>query len=176
MWRSLGLALALCLLPGGGTQSQSKSSYCEQPPPWSIGDQNPMQNATGTVTVVALLDASYVCILQASRFEDLRVKLKLEGYSNISYIIVNGPGADARSQYLYLKKHVSDHISVYQQEQHQPDIWSRLKGNKDDILIYDRCGRLAYHLRMPYSFLSFPYVEQAIKIVYCVEKCGNCSL
>ncbi|KFP11886.1 Selenoprotein P, partial [Egretta garzetta] len=46
---------------------------------------------------------------------------------------------------------------------------------KDDFLIYDRCGRLVYHLGLPYSFLSFPYVEESIKIAYCENKCGNCS-
>ncbi|KFP55937.1 Selenoprotein P, partial [Cariama cristata] len=46
---------------------------------------------------------------------------------------------------------------------------------KDDFLIYDRCGRLVYHLGLPYSLLSFQYVEEAIKIAYCENKCGNCS-
>ncbi|KGL87652.1 Selenoprotein P, partial [Charadrius vociferus] len=46
---------------------------------------------------------------------------------------------------------------------------------KDDFLIYDRCGRLVYHLGLPYSFLSFQYVEESIKIAYCENKCGNCS-
>uniref|UniRef100_A0A8C2VF43 Selenoprotein P N-terminal domain-containing protein n=1 Tax=Chinchilla lanigera TaxID=34839 RepID=A0A8C2VF43_CHILA len=176
MWRSLGLALALCLLPSRGTESQSQSSFCKQPPAWSIRDQNPMLSATGTVTVVALLQASYLCILQASRFEDLRVKLEKEGYSNISYVIVNHQGIDSQLKYIHLKNQVSDHIPVYQQEEHQTDVWTLLNGNKDDFFIYDRCGRLVYHLGLPYSFLSFPYVEEAIKIAYCEEKCGNCSL
>ncbi|KFW79656.1 Selenoprotein P, partial [Phalacrocorax carbo] len=46
---------------------------------------------------------------------------------------------------------------------------------KDDFLIYDRCGRLVYHLGLPYSYLSFQYVEESIKIAYCENKCGNCS-
>jgi hypothetical protein len=58
MWRRLGLALALCLLPYGGTESQGESSICKQPPAWSIRDENPMLNSHGTVTVVALLQAS----------------------------------------------------------------------------------------------------------------------
>lgn len=58
MWRSLGLALALCLLPYGGAESQGQSPACKQPPAWKIGDENPMLNSEGTVTVVALLQAS----------------------------------------------------------------------------------------------------------------------
>lgn len=58
MWRGLGLALALCLLPGGGTESQEQSSFCEKPPAWHINDQDPMLDSYGSVTVVALLQAS----------------------------------------------------------------------------------------------------------------------
>ncbi|KAF0880845.1 SEPP1 protein, partial [Crocuta crocuta] len=77
---------------------------------------------------------------------------------------------------MHLKNKVSEHIPVYQQEENQTDVWTLLNGNKDDFFIYDRCGRLVYHLGLPYSFLTFPYVEEAIKIAYCEKKCGNCSL
>ncbi|KAI4535818.1 hypothetical protein MG293_014145 [Ovis ammon polii] len=111
-----------------------------------------------------------------SRLEDLRVKLEKEGYSNISYVVVNHQEISSRLKYAHLKNKVSEHIPVYQQEEDQPDVWTLLNGNKDDFLIYDRCGRLVYHLGLPYSFLTFTYVEDSIKTVYCEDKCGNCSL
>lgn len=107
--------------------------------------------------------------------DDLRIKLDKEGYSNISYVVVNHQGNASQLKYVHLKNKVSDHIPVYQQEENQTDVWSLLNGNKDDFLIYDRCGRLVYHLGLPYSFLTFPYVEEAIKIAYCENKCGTCS-
>lgn len=108
--------------------------------------------------------------------EDLRVKLEEQGFSNISYVIVNHQGISSRLKYVHLKNKVSEHISVYQQEENQTDVWTLLNGNKDDFLIYDRCGRLVYHIGLPFSSLSFLYVEEAIKIAYCEDKCGNCSL
>uniref|UniRef100_A0A8C4M455 Selenoprotein P N-terminal domain-containing protein n=1 Tax=Equus asinus asinus TaxID=83772 RepID=A0A8C4M455_EQUAS len=178
MWRSLGLALALCLLPWGGTESQGQSSFCKQPPAWSIRDQDPMLNSYGSVTVVALLQIILFLGIfpKYFRLEDLRVKLEKEGYSNISYVVVNHQEISARLKYIHLKNKVSEYIAVYQQEENQTDIWTLLNGSKDDFLIYDRCGRLVYHLGLPYSFLTFPYVEEAIKIAYCEKKCGNCSL
>uniref|UniRef100_A0A452R8V8 Selenoprotein P N-terminal domain-containing protein n=1 Tax=Ursus americanus TaxID=9643 RepID=A0A452R8V8_URSAM len=176
MWRSLGLALALCLLPWGGTESQGQSSFCKQPPAWSIGDQSPMLNSGGSVTVVALLQIFLFCIFPKYRLEDLRVKLEKEGYLNISYVVVNHQGLPSQLKYMHLKNKVSEHIPVYQQEENQTDVWTLLNGKKDDFLVYDRCGRLVHHLGLPYSFLTFPYVEEAIKIAYCEEKCGNCSL
>ncbi|KAF6125554.1 hypothetical protein HJG60_009967 [Phyllostomus discolor] len=113
--------------------------------------------------------------MQASSLEDLRVKLEKEGFANISYVVVNHQGPPSRSKYVQLKKKVSEHIPVYQQEENQTDVWTLLHGSKDDFLIYDRCGRLVYHLGLPFSILGFPYVEQAIKFAYCEEKCGNCS-
>lgn len=107
--------------------------------------------------------------------EDLRVKLENEGLVNISYVVVNHQGAQSQREFHLLKERVSDYITVYQQDEHQEDVWTTLNGNKDDFLIYDRCGRLVYHLGMPYSFLHFQYVEESIKIAYCESKCGNCS-
>ncbi|NWU83724.1 SEPP1 protein, partial [Onychorhynchus coronatus] len=110
-----------------------------------------------------------------TRLEDLRVKLENEGLVNISYVVVNHQGAQSQREFHLLKESVSDYITVYQQEEQQDDVWTTLNGNKDDFLIYDRCGRLVYHLGLPYSFLHFRYVEEAIKIAYCGNKCGNCS-
>uniref|UniRef100_A0A8D0HQN8 Selenoprotein P n=1 Tax=Sphenodon punctatus TaxID=8508 RepID=A0A8D0HQN8_SPHPU len=78
-------------------------------------------------------------------------------------------------KYHLLREKVSQHIPVYQQDEKQPDVWTTLNGRKDDFFIYDRCGRLVYHLGLPYSFLTFPHVEEAIQIAYCEHKCGNCS-
>lgn len=79
------------------------------------------------------------------RLEDLRVKLEKEGYSNISYIVVNHQGIASQLKYVYLKSKVSEHIPVYQQEENQTDVWTLLNGNKDDFLIYDRCVHTCMH-------------------------------
>uniref|UniRef100_A0A674GLC9 Selenoprotein P n=1 Tax=Taeniopygia guttata TaxID=59729 RepID=A0A674GLC9_TAEGU len=176
MWAGLGLVLALCLLPVGGTEAQN----CQEPPKWHIGEEDPMWNSRGSVTVVALLQAKIpqffkMVILPEIERSDLRVKLENEGLVNISYVVVNHQGVQSRREFHLLKERVSDYITVYQQDEQQEDVWTTLNGNKDDFLIYDRCGRLVYHLGMPYSFLHFQYVEESIKIAYCENKCGNCS-
>uniref|UniRef100_A0A670JQS7 Selenoprotein P n=1 Tax=Podarcis muralis TaxID=64176 RepID=A0A670JQS7_PODMU len=163
MWVGLGLALALCLLPGGGTESQGTSSRCREAPEWRIGEEDPMLDSRGTVTVVALLQAN------------LQLKLESDGLVNVSFMVINHQGHHSQLKYNQLREKVSEHIPVYQQDAKQPDVWTTLSGKKDDFLIYDRCGRLVYHLGLPYSFLSFPYVEEAIQITYCESKCGNCS-
>lgn len=56
----LGLVLALCLLPGGGAELEEGGGgrRCKPAPPWTIGAVDPMKEALGQVTVVALLQAS----------------------------------------------------------------------------------------------------------------------
>lgn len=53
---------------------------------------------------------------------------------------------------------LTDRVSfpVYQEPAKQ-DIMGKLKGVKDDILIYDRCGLLVDHFTMPYSYMGFPF-------------------
>lgn len=92
-------------------------------------------------------------------------------------MVVNHQGNSSRESYKLLKSSVkSEKIPVFQQEVNQPDVWKLLQGKKDDFLIYDSCGKLTYHLELPYTILSQPYVERAIRKTYCQAICTNCSL
>uniref|UniRef100_A0A8C1YRP0 Selenoprotein P N-terminal domain-containing protein n=1 Tax=Cyprinus carpio TaxID=7962 RepID=A0A8C1YRP0_CYPCA len=57
----------------------------------------------------------------------------------------------------------------------QNNIWDILEGDKDDFLVYDRCGYLTFHIVLPFSFLHFPHTEAAIRATYHKNIC-NCSL
>lgn len=105
------------------------------------------------------------------RLEELRVKLEKEGYSNISYIVVNHQGISSRLKYTHLKNKVSEHIPVYQQEENQTDVWTLLNGSKDDFLIYDRFVHTDKHipnLKMTVSYL-FIYFPSHIIIFFTVK-------
>lgn len=106
---------------------------------------------------------------------DLREKLENESYTDVSFMVINHQDEHSRLKHHNLRSRVPEDIPVYQQEEEQPDIWRLLKGNKDDFLIYDRCGRLVKHIELPYAFLQFNYVEDAIKSVYCENTCGDCK-
>lgn len=91
-------------------------------------------------------------------------------------MVVNHQGKSSHENYELLKSKVEEQIPVYQQEINKPDVWKLLQGNKDDFLVYDRCGKLTYHLELPYTILSQPYVAYAIRKTYCQGICANCSL
>uniref|UniRef100_A0A674DM90 Selenoprotein Pb-like n=1 Tax=Salmo trutta TaxID=8032 RepID=A0A674DM90_SALTR len=77
--------------------------------------------------------------------------------------------------YWELKRRAPPGIPVYQQAPLQDDVWEALDGDKDDFLVYDRCGRLTFHIVLPYSFLHYPYIEAAVRATYHKDICGNCT-
>lgn len=96
--------------------------------------------------------------------------------SDVRYVIVNEQAPLSRAMFGELQRHAPPGVPVLQQQPHEPDVWQLLGGDKDDFLVYDRCGRLAFHIQLPYSFLHLPYVESAIRFTHRKDFCGNCSL
>ncbi|KAJ7402136.1 hypothetical protein BTVI_88977 [Pitangus sulphuratus] len=92
------------------------------------------------------------------------------------YMIVNEKAPLSRAMFGELQRHAPPGVPVLQPEPEDPDVWQVLGGDKDDFLVYDRCGRLAFHIQLPFSFLHFPYVESAIRFTHSKDFCGNCSL
>ncbi|XP_041063942.1 selenoprotein Pb-like [Carcharodon carcharias] len=155
----------------------NESRICNVAPHWEIANQNPMEEQIGRVVVVALLKANCrFCLTQATKLGSLRDKLNHQGLKDIRYMIVNEKTPQSRAMLWELKRHVPEDIPVYQQSPFQRDIWSILQGNKDDFLIYDRCGKLTFHIVLPYSYLHFWYTEAAIRATYNKDVCGNCGI
>lgn len=107
--------------------------------------------------------------------DGLRQKLESQGLENVAYMVVNHQGEQSQRLHSLLKLKLSENITLYQQSPDQADVWEALAGEKDDFLIYDRCGRLTYHISLPYSILGTPYVEDAIRDTYCKRVCGDCN-
>uniref|UniRef100_A0A8C4WC17 Selenoprotein P N-terminal domain-containing protein n=1 Tax=Gopherus evgoodei TaxID=1825980 RepID=A0A8C4WC17_9SAUR len=182
------LALAVATLLGLVSATladvaENKTRLCQPAPRWEINGTAPMTGALGRVTVVALLKASRsrgpVPHPRSPRLPSLgglREKLSQDGLADISYMIVNEKTPLSRAMFWELKRWAPEEVPVYQQEILEPDVWQILDGDKDDFLIYDRCGRLAFHIPLPYSFLHFRYVESAVRFTYTKDVCGNCSL
>lgn len=106
---------------------------------------------------------------------DLLLKMENQGYVNITYMVVNNQEERSRRLHHLLKERLPDGITLYAQEPGQADVWQAVNAEKDDILVYDRCGRLTYHLSLPYTILSYPYVEESIRMTYCKKICGECD-
>ncbi|KAK7945404.1 hypothetical protein WMY93_001132 [Mugilogobius chulae] len=95
--------------------------------------------------------------------------------TGVSFLIVNEQRAMSRAMYWELKRRAPPGVPVYQQAPLQTDVWDILDGDKDDFLVYDRCGLLTFHIVLPYSLLNLPYVEAAIRATYFKNIC-NCTV
>ncbi|KAG7489711.1 hypothetical protein JOB18_018357 [Solea senegalensis] len=90
-------------------------------------------------------------------------------------MVVNHQGEQSRRLHPLLAHKLSENITLYKQDEQMPDVWQTLGGDKDDFLVYDRCGRLTHHISLPYSIIGQGHVEGAIKDTYCNRICGDCT-
>uniref|UniRef100_A0A8C4H8B8 Selenoprotein P N-terminal domain-containing protein n=1 Tax=Dicentrarchus labrax TaxID=13489 RepID=A0A8C4H8B8_DICLA len=174
MWACLSLLVTLCLLHGGGAESDGGGPRCQLPPAWKIGEVDPMKEAMGKVTVVALFQAISDFPLLC-RVDGLRQKLESQGLKEVVYMVINHQGEQAQRLHTMLAQRLSENITLYKQDTQEPDVWQTLGGEKDDFFIYDRCGRLTRHISLPYSIIGQGHVESAIKDTYCKRICGECT-
>ncbi|KAF6728643.1 Selenoprotein Pa [Oryzias melastigma] len=157
MWAGLSLLLALCLLHGGGAESEGGGPRCQPAAAWKIGEVDPMKESTG----------------RASKLDGLHKKLQGQGLTDVVFMVVNHQGEQAQRLHPLLQERLSQDIALYKQHKHQPDVWQILNGEKDDFFIYDRCGRLTHHLSLPYNIIGHGHVERAIREAYCNRMCGE---
>lgn len=73
------------------------------------------------------------------RMDPLRNKLESQGLKNVVYMVVNHQGEHAQRLHPMLADRLSENITLYKQDELQPDVWKSLNAQKDDFLIYDRC-------------------------------------
>lgn len=107
--------------------------------------------------------------------DGLHQKLESRGLQNISYMVVNHQGEQSQRLHPLLAQKLSVNITLYKQEAQQADVWQALNGEKDDFLIYDRCGRLTNHISLPYTIIGHGHIEKAIREAYCNRTCGDCA-
>lgn len=95
---------------------------------------NFVKKANHVISYLVLSD-----FLNVSRMDNLRQKLENQGLRDVGYMVINHQGAQAQSLHTMLVERLSEHISLYKQDEALPDVWQTLGGSKDDFLIYDRC-------------------------------------
>lgn len=136
------------------------------------------------------------------RMDGLRQKLESQGLKDVVYMVINHQGEQSQRLHPLLAQKLSENITLYKQDEQQPDVWQTLSGEKDDFLIYDRlvcclqgksskcfllftqhafypfairCGLLTHHISLPYTIIGQGHVETAIKDTYCKRICGECT-
>ncbi|XP_054707955.1 uncharacterized protein LOC129217653 isoform X2 [Uloborus diversus] len=93
------------------------------------------------------------------------------GMKDLSMMIVNSKLSHSRAEMLLLQDRVS--FEVHQETEEEP-VWDTLEGGKDDMYIYDRCGRLTFYIPFPLSIINddTPLIHSALMASYFVSPCG----
>ncbi|XP_077517059.1 selenoprotein P-like [Amblyomma americanum] len=90
--------------------------------------------------------------------------------SDLQFLVVND------RQSAHLREHLEQRVSfAVHQESEQEPVWSIMGGSKDDVFIFDRCGRLSYYVPFPISLVLpgyLPVVEDALRRTYDGTPCG----
>lgn len=110
-----------------------------------------------------------MCRQQASGLEALLQRLR-PNMTELQFLVVN----DRKSAHLrnHLERRVS--FAVHQETEEEP-VWTTMEGGKDDVFIFDRCGRLAFYVPFPISLVlpgHLPVVEESLRRTYDGEPCG----
>lgn len=145
---------------------------CQTVPPFRVNNVEPLLLARGQVALAALLTSTCTfCLSQATRLQNLLYSLQSSG-ANVHMMIINGGPRPSPGENGPFERRVS--FPVY--HDNSRTIWrQRFHGNKDDIFIIDRCGKLTYRIPFPYSYLGYNYVSRALQRTLTQNIC-NCSL
>ncbi|CAC5386420.1 unnamed protein product [Mytilus coruscus] len=128
--------------------------FCQYPPTWrTTSEVQPMLNTRGKH--------------QAAGLETIRQEYIAQGRTEISFMIVNSKEVPEQIGQLSSRTN----FPVYQ-DTNATNIWNKLNGGKDDVLIYDRCGKLVYFIPFPSSLLRYHLTDWAIRTAYDTDPCG----
>lgn len=112
------------------------------------------------MTVVSLLAASSgYSRRQAVALDELSVNLVADGIP-VHVVGINARQRSAELMYSQVEGLVN--FSVYQAT-HASNYWSQLGGLRDDVFVYDNCGRLTFYIPFPNSYIQNKFVELAIQ-------------
>lgn len=90
------------------------------------------------------------------------------------FVIINRVNEEENNSISSLKSAIAPDIFIIQDNE-QLNIWKDFNGSKDQVLVIDRCGYLAYQIVVPWSILHFPYVKAAILSTHKDDPCGPCD-
>ena len=135
----------------------------------SRNEQLPAVTESGYVTVVSLLAAnSGYSRRQAVALEELRQEFESNGVP-LHVIGINARNGLAHLMYSEMEQIVN--FTVYQAT-HEKHYWSQLGGLRDDIFLYDTCGRLTFYIPFPHSYMQSKFIRLAIQSTYYDRPCG----
>ncbi|CAD6208197.1 GSCOCG00010450001-RA-CDS [Cotesia congregata] len=132
----------------------------------------------GVVNVLGFLDPTQPSSYrQAVMLKVLKDRLKRSGLPEaLFFVIINSRVSEDEENHSIssFKSAIAPDIFIIEDNE-QLNIRKNFNGSKDQVLVIDRCGYLAYQIVLPWSILHFPYVKAAILSTHKDDPCGPCD-
>ncbi|KYN37341.1 Selenoprotein Pa [Trachymyrmex septentrionalis] len=159
---------------------------------------NAWKEHLGHVSVLAFLDPAWqYSFRQAVMLELLSSRLRKSGFPGIRFFVIS-PFSDSKDdkseddleieawREIGAKYEMENFVSgdflknngteiIFLQDDPQSRLWERFRASREHAVIIDRCGKLTYHVIVPWSILFFPYVKAAILSTYMDDPCSGCN-
>ncbi|KYM84705.1 Selenoprotein Pa [Atta colombica] len=159
---------------------------------------NAWKEHLGHVSVLAFLDPAWqYSFRQAVMLELLSSRLRKSDFPDIQFFVIS-PSSDLKDdksendleieawREIGAKYEMENFVNsdflknngteiIFLQDDPQSRIWERFRASREHAVIIDRCGKLTYHVIVPWSILFFPYVKAAILSTYMDDPCGGCN-
>ncbi|XP_044020330.1 uncharacterized protein LOC122860544 [Aphidius gifuensis] len=155
----------------------------------------------GIVNVLAFLDGSWpFSYKQATMLKQLKDRLEKSGFPDALFFVITPMSIDNNKDDNNIEAEAWENVSpdeameissgllnykpieeiipsdmILIKDNDELNIWKKLKGTRDQIMVIDRCGRLAYQVIVPWSILHLPYVKAAIVSTHNDNPCGVCD-
>lgn len=185
----ISVTIILFVLLTVSTVFSGRPPLCQTPIQWMVdqdgqvtmsnGSFNPIAESKGNVSVIFFLKAAESADqVQASRMKEMVNFLRSTGLADIKFFVINSrENSSLQLRSLLVERVSGSDIQVYQETESAP-VWDKLKGDRGDLFIYDRCARLTYYIPSPLSMLSAraPIAQATILSAYFDNPCNSsCS-
>jgi hypothetical protein len=149
---------------------------CEKAKPWSINGRAFVDEYKGKILFLAFLklDCS-ICLDIISKSDTfMRTDGMTERFSHDLSIVIVAPSTEHDSR-ISLMQSKYPGIRIVK-ESHQEPLWGWLRVGHHDGLIFDRCGRLSKHVRIPRQSIEISNeLFNTLRTILTGHTCGFCN-
>uniref|UniRef100_A0A915JWU9 Selenoprotein P N-terminal domain-containing protein n=1 Tax=Romanomermis culicivorax TaxID=13658 RepID=A0A915JWU9_ROMCU len=134
-----------------------------------------MKEHLGKVTLVALLELQCdFCKNQINSLERLLEYIK-QHLDSQTRIVIIAPANESSTVVNHYQNSLATQGFTIVQESRSQFLWSLLGGCNNDFFIYDKCGRLNFHIPHPQSLTYYHYTINSLYDVHRRQSCGPCE-
>ncbi|MFH4976421.1 hypothetical protein AB6A40_003130 [Gnathostoma spinigerum] len=149
--------------------AQSLPTICGKRLPWRVGSHDFVEESKGFVLFVAFMPLfNQPAHDQMKKFKELAERLK-----QVRFVVIAPKDDDLRNVERFRREFAPITFEI---DNDDDNVWNTLQIQNNDILVYDRCGRLSVSIRSPRSnILEHQEPVNSLYSAMNYARCGWCK-